>query len=60
MALKSPPLYAIFRVSIILLRKPPSFSENPNENLNNLEKEGTTLKATFSTDELPLYLKVTT
>ena len=46
----------IFRVSIILLRKHTSFSENHIENLNHLGKEGTTLKTTFSTDLLPLYI----
>jgi len=46
--------YATFRISIILLRKATSFSENHIENLNHLGKKGTTLKTTFSTDELPL------
>jgi hypothetical protein len=46
----SPPHYAMFRVSIILSRKPKSFSENPIENLNHLGKKGTTLKTTFSTN----------
>jgi hypothetical protein len=40
----SPFHYTTFRISIILLRKPTSFSENHIENLNHLGEKGDNFK----------------